>query len=145
LCPQRRVSGGKLLSSHVQGSSSRAAQALRLAARGLERSGSALGAFYRRLKSRLGMPKAITAAAHKLARLVYSLLKDGTTYVAQTLDEYERRYQERAVRGLNRRARELGYELVACGAPETESATTAKFANGTAPQKYFVGRAVFEK
>ena len=78
LCPQRRVSGGKLLSSRVRGSSNRAAQALRLAARGLERSQSALGAFFRRLKARLGAPKAITAAAHKLGRLVYSLLKHGT-------------------------------------------------------------------
>jgi hypothetical protein len=57
---------------------------------------------------------------------VYRLFKDGTTYVAKALDEYERRYQERAGRGLNRRARELGYELVARGAPETEIATTAK-------------------
>jgi transposase len=112
LCPQRRVSGGKLLSSRVQTSSSRAALALRLAARGLERSKSGLGAFFRRLKARLGAPKAITAAAHKLGRLVYSLLRHGTAYVAQGLDEYERRYRERAVRGLNRRARELGYELV---------------------------------
>jgi transposase len=122
LSPNRRVSGGKLLSSHVKQTSSRAAQALRLAARGLERSRSALGAYFRRLKSCLGMPKAITAAAHKLARLVYSLLKHGTAYVAQTVDEYERRYQERAVRGLSRRARELGYELVERGPRESELA-----------------------
>jgi transposase len=108
LCPHRRVSGGKLRSSRCRSSSSRAALALRLAALGPERSRTALGAYHRRLKARRGTPKAMTAAAHKLARLVYTLLKRGTAYVAPTLDEYERRFQERAVRGLSRRARELG-------------------------------------
>ena len=115
LCPQRRVSGGRVLSSHTKKSASRAATALRLAARSLERSKSALGAHFRRLKARLGAPKAITAAAHKLARLVYALLKHGTAYVAQEVGEYERKYRERLVNGLKRKARELGYELVAPG------------------------------
>ena len=112
LCPQHKISGGRLLSRTVRPGVNRAAQAFRLAARGLERSQSALGAFYRRLKSRLGAPKAITAAAHKLARLVYSLLKHGQAYTAQGLEEYEREYQERQVRNLTRKARELGYTLV---------------------------------
>jgi transposase len=115
LCPQRRVSGGKVLSSHTKQSASRAATALRLAARSLQRSKSALGAYFRRLKARLGMPKAITAAAHKLARLVYCLLKHGTTYVTQGVDAYEQKYRERVVNQLSRKARELGYELVAPG------------------------------
>ena len=78
---------------------------------------SALGAFFRRLKGRLGAPKAITATAHKLARLVYSLLKHGTAYVTQGMEEYERRYRERVVRSLSRRAKELGYALVELPAP----------------------------
>jgi transposase len=118
LCPQRRVSGGRVLSSHTKSGASRAATALRLAARSLERSKSALGAYFRRLKARLGMPKAITAAAHKLARLVYAVLKHGTVYVAQEMEAYERQYRERVVKGLRRKARELGYELVAPGGAE---------------------------
>jgi transposase len=112
LCPQHKISGGRVLSRKVRPGVNRAAQAFRLAARGLERSQSALGAFFRRLKSRLGAPKAITAAAHKLARLVYSLLKHGQAYVAQGLEEYERAFQERQVRNLSRKAHELGYTLL---------------------------------
>jgi hypothetical protein len=82
----------------------------------------ALGAFLRRLKARVGAPKAITATAHKLARLVYSLLKDGTAYVTQGMDEYEQRYRERAVRSLSRRARELGYEVVQAAQTTAEPA-----------------------
>ena len=90
---------------------------MRLAASCLHHSDSALGAFFRRLKARLGAPKAITATAHKLARLVYSMLKHGSAYVAQGMDEYERRYRERVVKGLARRATELGYSLVPTPAP----------------------------
>jgi transposase len=118
LCPQHKISGGRMLSRKVRPGGNRAAQALRLAARALEHSQSALGAFFRRLKSRLGTPKAITAAAHKLARLVYSLLKHGQAYVSQGLEEYEREHQERQVRTLTRKARELGYTLVKPAAAE---------------------------
>jgi len=70
------------------------------------------GAFYRRLKGRLGAPKAITATAHKLACLIYRMLRFGTEYVDHGQDYYERRYQSRVVSHLTRRARELGYTLV---------------------------------
>jgi transposase len=83
LAPGTKVSGGKTLSGRTKPSASRAAAALRLAARSLHHSKSALGAFFRRLKTRLGAPKAITATAHKLARLIYRMLKCGTDYVDQ--------------------------------------------------------------
>jgi transposase len=111
LCPQHKISGGRILSRKIRPGVNRAAQALRLAARGLEHSKSALGAYYRRLKARLGAPKAVTAAAHKLARLVYNLLKYGHAYVAKSMEQYERDHQERLLRTLSRKARELGYEL----------------------------------
>ena len=117
LCPNHRISGGKVLSRRTKPCANRAAAALRLAAQALHRSQSALGAFLRRLKARVGAPKAITATAHKLARLVYSLLKHGTAYVTQGMKEYERRYRERVVRSLSRRAKELGYALVELPAP----------------------------
>jgi transposase len=112
LCPHHRISGGRVLSRRTRPTANRAAAALRLAAASLHRSQSALGAFFRRLKSRKGTPKAITATAHKLARYVYTMLKQGEAYVAQSLESYEAQHRERQLRGLSRRARELGYELV---------------------------------
>jgi transposase len=115
LCPGTKVSGGKVLSSKTKPSANRAAAALRLAAASLYRSQSALGAYLRRMTAKLGKPEAITATAHKLARLVYSMLRDGTNYVDVGQDYYERQYKERVVRNLTRRAKELGFTLV----PET--------------------------
>jgi transposase len=112
LCPQHKISGGKVLSRKVRPGANRAAQALRLAARALGHSRSALGAFFARMKSRLGAAKAITATAHKLARLVYALLKHGKQYVSQTLEEYERQHQQRQMRSLQRQAKALGYQVV---------------------------------
>ena len=65
------------------------------------------------MKARLGTPKAITATAHKLARLIYAMLKHGTAYVAESMDTYEQKYRQRVVNNLSRRARDLGYDLVA--------------------------------
>jgi hypothetical protein len=72
------------------------------------------------LKARVGAPKAITATAHKLARLVYNLLRHGTAYATQGMDDYERVYRERVVKGLSRRAKELGYEVVPAAKPAAE-------------------------
>jgi transposase len=111
VAPQQRVSGGKGLRSRTRPTTHRAAAALRLAAASLQHSKSALGAYFRRMKGRLGTPKASTATAHKLARLIYSMLKHGTAYVARGMDEYEQPSRDRAVKHLHRRAKELGYAL----------------------------------
>jgi transposase len=124
LCPNHRISGGRVLSRRTKPCANRAAAALRLAAFALHRSQSALGAFLRRLKARVGAPKAITATAHKLARLVYSLLKHGTAYTTQGMDDYEQVYRERVVKGLSRRAKELGYEIVPTATPALEALPT---------------------
>jgi hypothetical protein len=112
LCPGTKISGGKLLSAKSKPVANRAAAALRMAAFTLLRSKSALGAYFRRQRSRLGAPKAITATAHKLARLVYSMLKHGTAYVDEGQKQYEERYRTRVVQNLKRKAKELGYALV---------------------------------
>ena len=78
----------------------------------LHRSDSALGAFLRRKKAHLGAPKAITATAHKLARLIYTMLRYGQEYVDAGAEHYERQYQQRALRAAKRRAAQLGYQLV---------------------------------
>lgn len=112
LCPGTKVSGGKRLSSKTKPTANRAATILRVAAGSLHHSRSALGAFYRRMAGRLGAPKAITATAHKLARIVYSMLKHGSAYVDAGQDYYERQYKARVVETLTRRAKEMGFELV---------------------------------
>ena len=86
--------------------------AFRMAAFSLTKSKSALGAFYRRKRSQLGAPKAITATAHKIARLVYSMLKYGTEYVDQGQDYYEEKYRERIIKNLHKKANSLGFEMV---------------------------------
>ena len=112
LAPNPKKSGGKVQSSATRPGVHRAAQALRLAAKNLQRSKSALGAFFRRIAARRGLAKAITATAYKLARIVYALLKHGTAYVAQGLAAYETAYRERVVRQVKRKAAELGLIIV---------------------------------
>lgn len=112
LAPQHQISGGKILSRRVRPGSSRATVALRLAARSLHHSQSAMGAFFRRIKARRGTPKAIVATAHKLARLIYSLLKHGTAYVSQGMEAYEEPYRQRQFKAMSRQAKALGFTLV---------------------------------
>lgn len=113
LTPGNKVSGGKRLSGRTKPSANRAAAALRLAAQSLNQSQSALGAYFRRLKARLGAPKALTAAAYKLSRIMYRMLKYGAGYVDQGEAAYEERYHDRLLRNLKRRAAELGFQLTA--------------------------------
>jgi len=112
LSPGNKISGGKVLSSKTKTSANRAAMAFRMAAYSLTKSKSALGAFYRRKRSQLGAPKAITATAHKIARLVYSMLKYGTEYVDQGQDYYEEKYRERIIKNLRKKAKSLGFEML---------------------------------
>jgi len=112
LCPGSKISGGKVLSSKTKPSSNRAAHAFRLAAYSLQRSKSAIGAFLRRKKAQIGAPKAITATAHKIARIFYNMLKYGTEYVDLGQEYYEQRYQDRVVANLKRKAKQFGFELV---------------------------------
>ena len=103
---------GRIVSSRTKRNTSRAAAALRLAAGALHHSDSALWGFYRRKRAQLGSPKAITAAAHKLARIIYSMLRQGQNYVDQGAEYYENQYRQRAFRAAQRRAAQLGYDLI---------------------------------
>ena len=111
LCPDNRISGDKVLGKGTRGVVNRAATALRQAACTLFRSRSYLGAQYRRLRIRLGAPKAITAMAHRLARLVYRMLKYGQAYVDKGTEYYETRFREQQVHLLRKRAAKLGLQV----------------------------------
>lgn len=110
LSPGTKISGGKVLSSGTKRSANRARQALKIAAQGLHRGESALGAFYRRLCARMDKPKANTATAHKLARMVYFMLTRGEAYVDQGQQQYEQQ-RKRSIAALERRAACLGFQL----------------------------------
>ena len=101
-----------MLSGKSKRTANRAAQALKLAAAALKSSQSALGAYYRRMCARLDKAKAVTAAAHKLARLIYTMLTKGSEYVDQGQDYYEERHRQRVVHYLKRKAQQLGMQLV---------------------------------
>jgi transposase len=111
LCPQHQSSAGKVKSRRVRRGAHRAGRAFRLAARSCHHARNALGAFYRRVQARAGAPKAIVATARKLAERVYRLLRYGGEYVYQEREAYEAAYRARLVKGLARRAAELGYRL----------------------------------
>jgi transposase len=112
LCPGQKITGGKRKSSQTRLVENRAANAFRMAAFSLTHSRSALGAFYRRLRSRLGAPKAITATAHKLARLFYRMWTSAGQYADPGVDYYELKYHEQVLNHLRKKALSLGFQLV---------------------------------
>jgi len=112
LCPNPKISGGQILSSTTRPTKNRLALALRMAAQGLHRSQSFLGDYFRRMKSRMGTPKAMTAAAHKLARIVYHLVTNQQEYDASVFPHLEKRNQDRKRARLQVQAKEFGFHLV---------------------------------
>jgi transposase len=113
LCPNNRITGGRIRSSRTRPGSNRVALAFRRAAQSLHHSHSALGGFYRRMVGRIGPGKATTAVAHKVARLFYRMVRHGQDYVDQGEKEYQQRYQQQQMRLLKKRARQMGFDLVA--------------------------------
>ena len=117
LCPGTKITGGKVMSGKTKRVANRAAQALRLAAAALRSSKSALGAYFRRMCARMDRPKAVAAAAHKLARLIYTMLTKGEEYTDRGQDYFEERYRERVLHNLSQRANKMGMRLVAVEQP----------------------------
>jgi transposase len=112
LCPNWKKTGGRVRSSRTRRGVNRAALAFRLSAQSLHHSQGALGGFLRRMKGRLGAQAAVTATAHKVARIVYLALKQGMTYVRQNQEEYEAQMKEKQIKALRRKARQLGLDVV---------------------------------
>ena len=112
VCPDNRISGGKVLSSRTRRVVNRMADVLRMSATTLKNSQTALGAFYRRMVAKLGPAEGITAVAHKLARLLYSLIKHGHDYVRTGLAEYEKKNADRKLKALRKMAESLGVQIL---------------------------------
>ncbi len=111
VCPRQHESNKTQTKRSPRKGKNRVAIALRMAAQALGRMQSSLGVFYRRIKSRIGGKGAVTATAHKLACLVYRMLKCGTEYVKQAMEEYEQKVRRQMERPLQRKAAALGYQL----------------------------------
>jgi transposase len=111
LCPNNQITGGKVKRRGRRKAKNRAAQALRMAAQSLNRSQSALGAYYRRMRAKHGPEKANVATAHKLARIIYFMLKNKTPYHATSIEQDEEKYRQRQLRNLQRQAQRLGFQL----------------------------------
>jgi transposase len=123
LAPRNDISGGKVLRSRSQKVVNRATQAFRQAAQSVARSDSAIGAYYRAMRARKGPQQATVATAHKIARIVYHLLKYGEAYETESADAYEQKRQERELRQLSWRAQKLGYTLMATATNQPDGAT----------------------
>ena len=111
LCPDNQITGGKVLRRGTKRIQNRAATALRMAATSLWRSKTYLGAKFRHLRARVGAPKAITAMAHMLARLVYRMLRYGQQYVDKGMKFYEDKYRQHQIRSIEKKAKDLGFTL----------------------------------
>ena len=112
LCPDNDISGGKVLWVGTRKVNCRAATALRMAAQSLHHSKSALGDFYRRMRAKLGAPKAITAAAHKLARIIFHLITTRQEFDDSRFAADQGRYQKRQEAKLRAKAKAMGIELI---------------------------------
>ncbi len=111
LCPDNRISGGKILGSKTRQSANRVAACLRMAAQALTRAKSALGEYCRRMKARLGKAEGTTAVAHKLARIIYAMLKSLTPYNETNCFQVTGKHRERKLSNLKNAAKKLGFEL----------------------------------
>ena len=112
LAPNNKITGGKVFLSHTPKSKNKANKALRLAAFSLANAKCALGAFYRRIRAKYGAPMANIATAHKLARIIYKMLKDKVDYVDLSENYYNENYKARLIRNLNDKAKSLGFQLI---------------------------------
>jgi hypothetical protein len=112
LSPSNKISDGKVVGRKKRRTKNRAGLALRLAAGTLLASGTYLGAQYRRLRTKLGAPKARKAMANKLARIAYRMMKYGEKYVDKGKEFYEQKYRQLQIRMLTKKATELGLQLV---------------------------------
>lgn len=119
LCPDNRITGGRVLSAKTRDVASRAAYILRMAANSLHRSQTRLGDFFRKMKGRLGTPKAITATAHKLARIIYHLMREHVAYDDSIFAKEDEAHRRRKFKQLSKQATAYGFTLLPTTAMES--------------------------
>ena len=112
VCPYQDQSGGKIIKRGTRKNTNPANRAFRMAAQAVSNSKSALGAYYRRMRAKFGPPKAITATAHKIARIVYAMLKHKQAYIDPGVEAYEQQQKDKQLKHLKKKAQKLGFELV---------------------------------
>jgi transposase len=118
LCPEKKISGGKVLYTKSRRVRSRVATALRMGAHSLHHAKDYLGEFFRRITRKLGKPQAITATAHKLARIIYHLLSTKEPYNEGVFHKCEEETLRRAEMRLRRQAAQLGFQILRASANE---------------------------
>ena len=111
LCPPQNESNNTNRRHRNRKGTSRVTIALRMAAQSVGRTMTPLGLFYRRIRSRIGGLGAVKATAHKLACLVYRMLKYGQEYVVQSMEEYEAKMKDNMLKALKRKAAAMGFQL----------------------------------
>jgi len=110
VAPRNNISGGRRRHSPPTSASSKVSQVFRIAAQTLANSKTALGAFYRRMRSRKGGTFAVAVTAHKLAKLFFRVLKNGTAYVEKGADYYDQRYRNQRIQSALKTLKGLGYQ-----------------------------------
>lgn len=118
LAPHNDISGGKVLHSRLLPTRNRAGQAFRQAATSVARAGTALGAYYRRKRTQAGPQFAQVATAHKIARIVYHMLKYHVQYQEMGTEGFEQKQRERDLSALRKKATKLGFSLIERDAPQ---------------------------
>jgi len=111
LCPDPRKSGGKVLRSHTRDVRHRVARLFRQAAQSVYKSDHHLGRFYRRTRAKLGGPPAVTATAHKLARIFFHMVTAKQEYDETLFEQCDQDQRERHLASLRRQAKNLGFDL----------------------------------
>src|SRR5438876_6073886 len=112
LCPDNRISGGKIIGKGRLPTNNRVTNALRMAASTLRLSSTYLGAQFRRLRTKLGAPVAIKAMAAKLARLVYRMLRYGMTFIDRGAQFYDAQHRKLQINYLKRKAANFGFQII---------------------------------
>ncbi len=112
LCPRNKISGDRVISSRTSRNKNRASILFRSVAQSLSHSKSAMGAYFRRLRARMGPGKACVAAARKMAEMFYRMLKDRKEYNDPGEEKYMQQFKERQLKSLQKKAAIMGYDLI---------------------------------
>lgn len=107
LTPNTKITGGKIISSKMMKKKNRAGQTLKMSASSLARNKTPLGDYYRRMRAKLGGKGAVLATAHKLARIIFVMLKDKKEYSTEMLIESQEKFNLIRIKHLEKQLAKL--------------------------------------